>query len=192
MMIVVLAYPLPLSAVVSATVWACAVALLVRIAIVDMRTRTIPNKLTLSLAVLWAASAMLLCLVGGGASWEPSGPLPFSAMASGSMRAGVAQSFVAAASVAAVLLASDGSMTAATGSPAIGGGDVKLLAVLGLYLGFYGVFACLAGACILALAAQVVRCAVARIKRAPPPARDFPFAPYIGMAFAAVVLAGLW
>ena len=69
------------------------------------------------------------------------------------------------------------------GRESMGGGDIKLFAVVGLYLGFIGSLFALLASCVLGLALS----ALLRKKNAD---RTFPFGPSIALAAAAVLLYG--
>lgn len=145
----------------------------------DCRVRRIPNRLVLAALGGWALLAVAgLCL-------------------------GAVRPAVLAARVVSGLLLSGGACALAlalyriTGRVSLGGGDVKLLAVLGLYLGFVrGVFAVVI-ACALAVAWQCARALLtmrgagcgrrlARLRSA-----TFAFAPWL-LAGAALVVARMW
>lgn len=68
------------------------------------------------------------------------------------------------------------------GRDSLGGGDIKLFAVVGLYLGFVGTLLCLILACVLGLVLVAAR----RSEKSQP----VPFGPSIALSCAAVLLYG--
>ncbi len=129
----------------------------------DLRERRIPNKLVLLMAVLW-------CII----SFAVRAPLIEGLMGATVLGGG------------AILLAY--AFERLTNRTAIGGGDIKLLAVIGLYLGTYGGLICLLGACVAAVMLAVI---VSRTRFAHVPGSvpgQIPFAPAL-FAGAALCLA---
>lgn len=72
-----------------------------------------------------------------------------------------------------------------TGRASMGGGDVKLLAMCGLYLGLSATLIALMAACVLALAGEAMR---ARRSSDLRPDAFFAFGPYIAVASCAVAV----
>ena len=71
------------------------------------------------------------------------------------------------------------------GRESMGGGDIKLLAVTGLYLGFIGTLLTLIIACVAGLVFSI-----ARKGRLDDEEKAFPFGPWIAIASAIVLFAG--
>ena len=148
----------------------------------DMRHRIVAPRLLAGLVAVWLLSVMLTALQQG-----VTCALLY-----------VARGVVGFAGVAVCLLLAAFTYERLRGRDSFGGGDIKLLAVFALYLGFNGAIVCLFAACVLALvfvAGKTLACAlVARFaasfggRPAAPLLRDatFPFAP--ALCFAAFVL----
>ena len=199
----------PLTATISIVAYAVLVVSFAYASVVDVKTRLVPLS-----ALLVSLGAWLLAAAGGAAG----GGCPFLfdfgstrlfSWAIASVLGGVVASGVAALCAFA--------LERRTGSIALGGGDVKLLFVVGLYLGPEGGIASLCLACILALLWQIVLFvigALARIVRrhraalsrgisrsktsSMNPSRflsnqPFPFVPFIAIAALVVILTGgIW
>ncbi len=140
----------------------------------DLRERRIPNKLTALMAALWCALCVLLLAA------DPV----------------LVQGFMVHGLVGATVLGGGSLLLAwaferVRGGASFGGGDVKLLFVLGLYLGVSGGLVCLLVACLaaLALAHVVPRTRFANVPGSVP--GQIPFAPalFIGALAACVPLA---
>ena len=148
----------------------------------DMRHRIVKPQLLAGLVVVWLLSVMLTALQQG-----VSCALLY-----------VARGVVGFAGVAVCLLLAAFTYERLRGRDSFGGGDIKLLAVFALYLGFKGAIVCLFAACALALVfvagrfllqTLAIRLAASSGERqAAPLLRDatFPFAP--ALCFAAFVL----
>ena len=148
----------------------------------DMRHRIVKPQLLAGLVVVWLLSVMLTALQQG-----VSCALLY-----------VARGVVGFAGVAVCLLLAAFTYERLRGRDSFGGGDIKLLAVFALYLGFKGAIVCLFAACALMLifvagkallqtlafriaASSGERQAVSLLRDA-----TFPFAP--ALCFAAFVL----
>ena len=107
----------------------------------DVRWRIIPNRAVLAAACFWVFTAAAECLAGEGAQ--------------------AATRFVLGAVGAAFLggfaLLSAVVLERALGKESLGGGDVKLLAAIGLYLGAEKGLAALFVACLLFLAFVLIK-----------------------------------
>ena len=148
----------------------------------DVRHRIIAPQLLVGLVVVWLLSVVLTALQQG-----VSCTLLYAA-----------RGVVGFAGVAVCLLLAAFAYERLRGRDSFGGGDIKLLSVFALYLGFKGAIVCLLAACALMLifvAGKALACAlVARLAassgdcQAASPIRDatFPFAP--ALCFAAFVL----
>ncbi|OZC01271.1 prepilin peptidase [Rubricoccus marinus] len=125
--------------------------------VTDLRHGTVPDRLSLS-----AGALVLIVLVALAPAWLPS-------------------RLVAAVAAAAVALALRGLGSIAFGRPGFGLGDAKLLAVLGLALGWYALWALYLGILVAGLAGAV-GLATGRLSRHQP----VPFVPSL------LVGATLW
>ncbi len=141
----------------------------------DLRERRIPNKLVGGMAVLWCVlCAAMLCLSDGAQD---------------------AWTFVKHSMIGAVTLGGGALMLGSIFErvlkrTSLGGGDVKLLFVIGLYLGVFGGLLCLLVACV---AAVVLSFVVPHSRFAHVPgsvAGGIPFAPalFTGALFAVCTL----
>lgn len=162
---------------------------------IDLRERRIPNKLVAAMAVLWLAVRVLLaamaavCSAGFGvdaqmgnaasaASVATMGVSPFGlTLGDGLVGALVLGGGSLAVSIAFERLAQ---------RPSMGGGDIKLLAAVGLFLGWERGLWCLFAACLVVLVMQVV----SRVREGGKgiASQTFPFAPAI---LAGVVIASI-
>lgn len=95
----------------------------------------------------------------------------------------VLRSVIAAVVFGGGLLAISLIMDKVLGRDSMGGGDIKLFAVVGLYLGIIGTLFALLAACVIGLLFSVVT-------RAKGGDRAFPFGPAIAVAAAAMLLYG--
>ena len=164
---------------------------------IDLRERRIPNKLVAAMAVLWLAVRVLLAAMaaaccaasfGSGAqigdaalvaSAAMMGMIPFGlTLGDGLVGALVLGGGSLAASIAFERLAQRSSM---------GGGDIKLLAVVGLFLGWERGLWCLFAACLVVLVMQMA----SRFHEGGKgiASQTFPFAPAIlvGVAIASIL-----
>ena len=199
----------PLTAMASIAAYVVLAVSLVYASAVDARTRLVPLSALLVPLVAWLLAAAGGAIGGGCPFLFDFGSPRLFSWAIASVLGGVVTSGVAA--LCAVTL------ERRTGSLALGGGDVKLLFVVGLYLGPEGGIASLGIACVLALLRQVILCVadgIARIaekRRGTPPCcipcpktfpvgslhvlsnQPFPFVPFIAIAVLAVILTGgIW
>lgn len=134
---------------------------------VDLRERRIPNAFIAAAAFVWVAARVLLGVCSGSVagaiavSLEPWGlAAPDAVVGALALGGGVLLVTVA--------------FEAISGRAAMGGGDIKLLAIVGLFMGWERGFACLFAACVVSVAVSVVR----RIAGSPGDG-TFPFAPAI-------------
>lgn len=142
------------------------VGMLAYVSLTDVRRRVIPNR---ALAVAFLARLAYLLCVGGGM---------------GGLARSLAGGLAAVAPVLVVALV----LCRARGAVGVGGGDVKLLFVVGCYLGWWGGLLVETLACLAGSLASVARSLVAR-----EPVRlqeGFPLAPYVAAACLVVLLAG--
>lgn len=145
----------------------------------DLKRRVIPNGCSCAVAASAVARALARCL--GGAS--PPDVL--------------ARAVAGGAAVLAVMLAASALSRRARGEAGVGGGDVKLLSALGMWLGPGLGLACVALSCLAALAAR----SIALARRVLAGARDpcgggprgtggIPLGPGIAVAALSLMLLG--
>ena len=163
------------------------VSVMVLAAVIDLNTLRIPNSLVVAACVVWVAEHIALLVLSGFSS-SAWGILVSSSsgFSSGGFFASLSQVFagllaftsgfgshaptVGEAIVGALVLGG-GSLVAsmayefASGKPSMGGGDIKLLFVAGLYLGWWRGFFCVRIACIAFL---VISAVLPRIGWRPP------------------------
>lgn len=161
---------------------------------VDIKRRIVPGGAIAAGVLIWCAMLVFAAALGA-VGWR-SAPTASVVRECGFL-AGVGGAVLSAAF--ALLL--DTALSRATGRAAIGMGDVKLLFVLGLHVGFLGALACLFVACALAALHSCARFAfdaasrfVRPRRRHPGPARPsfdgtFPFVPFLAAAYVAVAAA---
>lgn len=117
-------------------------------AVVDFKTRRIPNALIAVFLTTWAVWHVLAFILG--ANWQQGlfatlGVLPKAcASTSGELCGGL---LLGGGLLAVALL-----FEKASGRSSFGGGDIKLLFVVGLYLGCFRGLVCLAVACVVTVA----------------------------------------
>ncbi len=153
-----------MAAVATAVAFLVLFALLAAASVVDIRRREIPNRLVLAVVALWLL--WRLAVATGAASVADAA-------------VGMAADVGAALLFGLALLAFVAASERATGRFMMGGGDVKLLAALSLFLGVGGIAVALFAACLASLAFAAAR-----------PKRGIPFAPCI-MCGALVALLAL-
>lgn len=132
------------------------------LSLVDMETMTIPDGCHLISAGAWAVT------------------LPWSGMGSGEIISHVMAGLLFGAGLLLVSLLLDRVL----GKESLGGGDIKLMAVTGLYLGIVGTLFALIFACILGLAVYGIR------RRQGRGTGEFPFGPSISAAAGCMLLFG--
>lgn len=174
-----------------------------RAAWVDLRQRRIPNAVVLGLAALWLAWRGALGAAAGAAALPAEG-LVGAAAAFGAAFAQAApfglptafEGLLAAVVLGGGMLAFALACEALTKREALGGGDVKLMAALALFLGPGRSAVCLLVACVAALvgAAGAALCRRSAAGEptpggvAPAPAGTFPFAPALAIGAAVALL----
>lgn len=151
--------------------------LLVVASVIDMRERRIPNALSIAAACVWAASRLALGFAGGSVAYAIDGLLaPWNLTAAD----GVMGALALGGGVLVLSLAFE----ALSGRASMGGGDIKLLAVAGLFLGWERGLMCLFVACAVAVVAMTLRRVLGKSSDG-----TFPFAPFI--LVGAVVAAAI-
>lgn len=139
---------------------------------VDGRTRRIPNGLIVATLVAWVGLIGVRVVRYGLGSGFALG------------RVG------AALALAGASLALAFAVKRRTGEVPLGGGDVKLLLVMGLYLGFLEAVAAVGAGCVLAVLCSGVRCVVCRGDLRSLRGATFALAPWLFAGTALVEL--LW
>lgn len=129
----------------SILVYIIAAAVMLYLAVKDIRERRVPNKVLLFLVALWVVWRAVLAIV------DPR------TLATSVFQLGFA--LVALSGLVAV----GAIYERLRKKPAMGGGDVKLIAVLALYLGMEGLAVCVIVACMVGL----VYALAARVRRDP-------------------------
>ena len=177
---------------ISAVIYLLFAALLVAAAVIDLRTLRIPNLIIAGLALLWIAWRVALGFGGmfAGTDFLTSfvAPDPFK-------RVSFATGVIGAIALGGGLLVVTAVYEAVTKKRAMGGGDIKLLVMVGLFLGLERGVACLLVACVVSLLLALILPRVQWGDRSMttengyPILRELPFGPSIaiGAAFALFV-----
>lgn len=167
----------PLDACV-AVLFAAAVAALAVAAATDLSCRIVPNGCAAALAVTGAGRAVLAAVRTASAA-----PL--------------ASSLAGGAAVLLVMLAAAAVSECVSGKVGVGGGDVKLLSAVGLWLGPWGGLAAVAGSCLVALAGLILVSIIRYLSRhknvishGVATVRGIPLAPGIALVFIVFSLLG--
>lgn len=163
---------------------------------IDLRERRIPNKLVAAMAVLWLAVRVLLaamaavCSAGFGVDAQMGNAASAASVAT--MRVSPFGLTLGDGLVGALVLGG-GSLAASIAferlahRPSMGGGDIKLLAVIGLFLGWERGLWCLFAACLVVLVMQMA----SRLREGGKgiASQTFPFAPAIlvGVVIASIL-----
>lgn len=164
---------------------------------IDLRERRIPNKLVAAMAVLWLAVRVLLaamaaaCCAAGFGSGAQIGDAAL--VASVTMMKMIPFGLTLGDGLVGALVLGGGSLAVSIAferlaqRPSMGGGDVKLLAVVGLFLGWERGLWCLFAACLIVLVVQVI----SRVREGGKGigSQMFPFAPAIlvGVVIASIL-----
>ena len=140
--------------------------LLVWASAIDLRERRIPNKLVIAMAALWLAVRVLLAVMVAACSAGAFGlgvqagnaASVASVVTMGTFPFGLTliDGLVGALVLGGGSLAVSLSFEHFAQRPSMGGGDIKLLAVVGLFLGWERGLWCLFAACLVVLVMQVV------------------------------------
>lgn len=164
---------------------------------IDLRERRIPNKLVAAMAVLWLAVRVLLAAMAAAccaASFGSGAQIGDAALvASAAMMGMIPFGLTLGDGLVGALVLGGGSLAASIAferlaqRPSMGGGDIKLLAAVGLFLGWERGLWCLFAACLVVLAMQVV----SRVREGGKGigSQTFPFAPAIlvGVVIASIL-----
>ena len=164
---------------------------------IDLRERRIPNKLVAAMAVLWLAVRVLLaamaaaCCAAGFGSGAQIGDA--AVVASATMMRMIPFGLTLGDGLVGALVLGGGSLAASIAfehlaqRPSMGGGDIKLLAMVGLFLGWERGLWCLFAACLVVLVMQMASRFREGGKGIGP--QTFPFAPAIlvGVVIASIL-----
>lgn len=135
---------------------------------IDLRERRIPNKLVAAMAALWLALRVLLaamavaCCAAGFGSGAQIGDAAL--VASAAMMRMIPFGLTLGDGLVGALVLGGGSLAVSIAferlaqRPSMGGGDIKLLAVVGLFLGWERGLWCLFAACLVVLVMQMASC----------------------------------
>lgn len=165
--------------------------------VIDLRERRIPNKLVAAMAVLWLAVCVLLAAMAAACSAGAFGvdaQMGNAALvASATMMRMIPFGLTLGDGLVGALVLGGGSLAASIAferlaqRPSMGGGDIKLLAVVGLFLGWERGLWCLFAACLIVLVMQMV----SRVREGGKgnASQTFPFAPAIlvGVVIASIL-----
>lgn len=138
------------------------IGLLVAVSVIDIRHREIPNVFVAVMAGLWIAWRVFLGVSGEymGVGFAPSfmGVAPTLHVPPGLRITGIstAESLVGAIVLGGGLLVLTTIYEALSHKNSFGGGDIKLMCMLGLFLGLYRGMICLFVACLLSVVYAIV------------------------------------
>lgn len=164
---------------------------------IDLRERRIPNKLVAAMAVLWlgarvvlVAAAAVCCAGAFGVDTQMGNA---ASVASTTMMRMIPFGLTLGDGLVGALVLGGGSLAASIAferlaqRPSMGGGDIKLLAVVGLFLGWERGLWCLFAACLVVLVMQMA----SRFREGGKgiASQTFPFAPAIlvGVIIASIL-----
>ena len=164
---------------------------------IDLRERRIPNKLVAAMAVLWLAVRVLLAAIAAAccaASFGSGAQIGDAALvASAAMMRMIPFGLTLGDGLVGALVLGGSSLAVSIAferlaqRPSMGGGDVKLLAVVGLFLGWERGLWCLFAACLVVLVTQMA----SRFREGGKgiASQTFPFAPAIlvGVVIASIL-----
>ena len=164
---------------------------------IDLRERRIPNKLVAAMAVLWLAVRVLLaamaaaCSAAGFGSGAQIGDAAL--VVSATMMRMIPFGLTLGDGLVGALVLGGGSLAVSIAferlaqRPSMGGGDIKLLAVVGLFLGWERGLWCLFATCLVVLVMQMA----SRFREGGKgiASQTFPFAPAIlvGVVIASIL-----
>ena len=144
--------------VITLVTYALVLGLLAVVSVIDIRSRRVPNGLALALGFLWVAWRVVLGFAGAhmglGFRAEFLGPAPDVLVPPGLEIGGIsfASGLLGAVVLGGGLLVLTTLYELIRRKEAFGGGDIKLMAVLGLFLGLERGVVCLLTACLLSVA----------------------------------------
>ncbi len=178
--------------IISAFAYLVFAGLLVAAAVVDAKTLRIPNALVLGMLGLWVAWRLALgfggMLVGTDFVTAFVAPAPFKGIS-------FANGIIGSVALGGGLLFVTAVYEAVTKKRAMGGGDIKLLTVVGLFLGLERGVVCLFAACVVSLVFAIVlphtrwgEKDLTTIESGYPVLRDLPFGPPIAIGAAVALM----
>lgn len=144
--------------VITLVTYALVLGLLAIVSVIDVRSRRVPNVLAGALGLLWLAWRVVLGFAGAhmglGFRAEFLGPAPDVLVPPGLEIGGIsfASGILGAVVLGGGLLVLTTVYELVRRKEAFGGGDIKLMAVLGLFLGLERGVVCLLTACVLSVA----------------------------------------
>ena len=144
--------------VITLVTYALVLGLLAVVSVIDIRSRRVPNGLAAALGFLWVAWRVVLGFAGAhmglGFRAEFLGPAPDVLVPPGLEIGGIsfASGLLGAVVLGGGLLVLTTLYELIRRKEAFGGGDIKLMAVLGLFLGLERGVVCLLTACLLSVA----------------------------------------
>lgn len=167
--------------------YAALATVLMGVALVDLDTFTIPNGFVIAAAAIWVASVWFMRPPLGGAFGVGS---MFAPLVGFGWTAVALDGLAGAVAVGGGILVFSLAFDAVTKRASLGGGDVKLLFVVGLFLGLAGSLLNLLIACVLGLAFAVVRGLSTRSAPESVGTKAIPFGPAIAAATVITLMAG--
>ena len=156
--------------VITLVTYALVLVLLAAVSVVDIRSRRVPNVLTAALAALWVTWRLVLGLAGKymGLGFRTAlvSPAPDVVVPPGLEIGGIslASGILGSVILGGGLLVLTTVYEALRKKESFGGGDIKLMAVLGLFLGLERGTICLLAACVLSLVYALGRSLVRRLQ----------------------------
>lgn len=144
--------------IITLVTYALVLGLLAVVSVIDVRSRRVPNVLAGALGLLWVAWRVVLGFAGAhmglGFRAEFLGPAPDVLVPPGLEIGGIslASGILGAVVLGGGLLVLTTVYELVRRKEAFGGGDIKLMAVLGLFLGLERGVVCLLTACVLSVA----------------------------------------
>lgn len=157
--------------VITLVAYALVLVLLAVVSVVDVRSRRVPNGLAAAIGLLWAVWRLVLGFAGKhmglGFKTELLGPAPDVMVPPGFSIGGIslASGILGAVVLGGGLLVLTTVYEAITHKESFGGGDIKLMTVLGLFLGLERGVICLLAACVLSVVYVLVRTLTQRLVR---------------------------
>ncbi len=154
--------------VVTMIAYALLLAGLVAVSVIDVRSRRIPNALVGLLAALWLVWRLVLGFAGkymGLGFWATlfsPAPMVLGRLGVPIVGVSLSEGFVGAVVLGGGLLILSALYEFVFRKESFGGGDIKLMAVLGLFLGWERGLICILIACVLGVAYMGVRTLVAK------------------------------
>lgn len=155
--------------VITLVAYALVLGLLAVVSAIDIRSRRVPNVLAAALGLLWVIWRVVLGFAGKhmglGFKAEFLGPAPDVLVPPGLEIGGIsfASGILGAVVLGGGLLVLTTVYELVAAKEAFGGGDIKLMAVLGLFLGLERGVICLLAACLLSVAYVFAREFVRRV-----------------------------